>query len=383
MPQGTQLRCRIKGKINGIRHHRFDKLVKSHDEEKGIFKAFCKSSQDRLKILMKGEFVLETEKLKYNINTKPLVWPLEACRRCHKFTIIHQKLNNVHKCADSDPLTCAKCNSISHKTNECQEKTPQCINCGGNGHSSTDKHQCLQYTRWEEKTLTDKLNNLLESARHCRLSSNEGYKKGRLNLHGYAINALELNNNSTKKSIYGASSQYHQTHHLQTSANSYSSRTSSAMDTLSDRIRVLERDIHQSRSTSSVSNSSNFSLASNSCSQKDSIMTWTKGEFIQNINQSTQNTINETLMNYRSFHLEELDHILDERDHFLEKRVLEKIKLNNFMPQAPPQSEYNKQKYDDYFQNKVLKSAVAISQGIKVLSQIVMVGLKKKNFNFK
>jgi hypothetical protein len=72
----------------------FDKLVKSHDDEKGIFKAFCKNIHVRLKILMGGEFVIETEKSKYLINAKPLVWPLETCRRCHKFKNIHLKNGN-------------------------------------------------------------------------------------------------------------------------------------------------------------------------------------------------------------------------------------------------------------------------------------------------
>jgi hypothetical protein len=76
----------LKSKLMEIVITGFDKLIKAHNEEKGIFKAFCKSSHDRLKILMRGEFVIETEKLKYLINAKPLVWPLETCRRCHKIT---------------------------------------------------------------------------------------------------------------------------------------------------------------------------------------------------------------------------------------------------------------------------------------------------------
>jgi hypothetical protein len=337
----------------------FDKLIKSHDEEKGIFKAFCKNSHDRLKILMRGEFVIETEKLKYHVNAKPLVWPLEACRRCHKFTNLHPKNGNSYRCSDNDPLACEKCNNFDHKTNECKESLAKCVNCGGTGHSSTEKRQCWQYTKWEEKTLTDKLNKLLESSHHRRLMSGEGYKKGKLILNSYDVSAFGLNK-AVKKSNHSVSlKQQTQMQPYQRDPNSYSSRTSSVMDTLSDRLRILENESHQKRSTA-PSTGSNRSIPSYSgeslSSNPDSIMNWSKNEFLYNIRQSTQSTINESLQAYRQFQAVEIDHMLEEREYLLEKKILNKVQNNDFTTNAPANKEtYNKRDYDEIFQRRLLQ----------------------------
>ena len=347
----------LKSKLMEMGITGFDKLIKSHDEEKGIFKAFCKNSHDRLKILMRGEFVIETENLKYLVNAKPLVWPLEACRRCHKFTNVHPKNGNSYRCSDSDPLTCAKCNNFDHKTSECKESLAKCVNCGGTGHSSTEKRQCWQYTKWEEKTLTDKLNKLLESSNHRRLMSGEGYKKGKLILNSYDISTLGLSKNVKKSHHSVSSKQQNQMQPYQKDPNSYSSRTSSAMDTLSDRLRILENESHQKRSAASSTGSSRSipSQSGESLSPNpDSIMNWSKNEFLFNIGKSTQSAINESLQSYRHFQAVEIDHLLEEREYLLEKRILNKVQNNDFTTNAPKEA-YNKRDYDDIFQRRVLQ----------------------------
>lgn len=168
----------------------FDKVNKNHTIDQGIFKAFCKNDKDRLKILMRSEFVIETNKLKYTINTKPLVWPLESCRRCHKFSHIHPKNGKSSKCGENDLLACFKCNSFAHTVENCTAASKRCINCGGSSHNSIEKRQCLEYIKWEEKSHTDKLNNLLAAANFRRLASREGYKRGKLVLHSYDVRQL-------------------------------------------------------------------------------------------------------------------------------------------------------------------------------------------------
>jgi hypothetical protein len=81
------------------------------------------------------------------------------------------------------------------------------------------------------------------------------------------------------------------------------------MDILSDRLRILENESRQNRSA--PANGPSLSLPSNSGSSlspnPDSIMNWSKSEFVQIIKQNTQDIINEILKEYRNFQAGEID----------------------------------------------------------------------------
>ena len=245
------------------------------------------------------------------------------------------------KCNDTALVACANCNKFDHNESNCAEK-PNCVNCGGAGHSSKERRKCATFIKWEERSLKDEFDKLLRNSNMNTYGTYEGYKNGRLLTNQTKQNWSNDNHNSNFDSSYANrrhtqnSNQNQSQINSQLNANSYSSRTTSYMDDMNERLRNLEKNCSTIRAPN------------------NSILNWSKEEFLSNISNNFKEKLNDELITYREFQCTELEHMFETREYDLTKKILDKVKNSDYEPLPPPQSRYDKSKYDDYFLNRVL-----------------------------
>jgi hypothetical protein len=139
----------------------YDKVTRNQKDDSGLVKAYCDTREKRLEILERRYLSVRTNKWRFELEFKPLLWTPDRCKFCHVLKRHHPNIT----CSEENER-CAKC-AKKHKTAECTVHYSRyaCVNCDGsnnNRHSALDQRRCPQLKKWKKDATAKEMKRLRE-----------------------------------------------------------------------------------------------------------------------------------------------------------------------------------------------------------------------------
>jgi hypothetical protein len=139
----------------------YDKVTRNQKDDSGLVKAYCETREKRLEILDRRYLSVRTNKWRFEMEFKPLLWTPDRCKFCHVLKRLHPNVT-----CNEENERCAKC-AKGHKTAECTVHYSRysCVNCDGsnnNRHSALDQRRCPQLKKWKKDATAKEMKRLRE-----------------------------------------------------------------------------------------------------------------------------------------------------------------------------------------------------------------------------